>query len=108
MGDYKEVNLYGTHPLKADTDSDGLDDPVELFTPRGDDNDDRTNPVISDTDHDGILDGSEVDGIPFGFFTNPLKADTDDDGLFDGLEVGLAVPQARIDGSPSDTDLAVF
>jgi len=50
----------GTNPLKADSDSDGIDDPTELYTT-------LTNPLLADSDGDGANDGSEVTAG-----TNPL------------------------------------
>lgn len=44
---------YGTDPLAADSDSDGLDDLIELAVY-------GTNPLNPDTDGDGVSDGAEV------------------------------------------------
>ena len=49
--DGDEVNKYGTDPLVADTDGDGLDDGDEITL--------GTNPLVQDTDGDGIIDSKE-------------------------------------------------
>ncbi len=51
--DGAEVNTYGTNPLVADTDGDGLSDGAEVNTH-------STDPLDADTDGDGISDGDEV------------------------------------------------
>ena len=48
-----EEASYGTNPLLADTDGDGLSDAAELRTH-------GTNPLLKDTDGDGMSDGAEV------------------------------------------------
>lgn len=68
--------LRGTDPNLADTDADGLDDGVEVFTT-------GTVPTAFDTDADGLSDGEEVNTT----MTNPSSADTDGDGFGDGAEV---------------------
>jgi uncharacterized repeat protein (TIGR02543 family) len=65
---------YGTDPLVADTDGDGLSDGEEHT--RG------TNPFSNDTDSDGLQDQVEVRQTG----TNPLLADTDGDSVPDGAE----------------------
>ncbi|WP_462159442.1 DUF4214 domain-containing protein [Pseudoalteromonas sp. GB56] len=65
-----------TNPNVDDTDSDGLDDFVEV-------NDAKTSPTTFDSDSDGLSDGQEVNDLG----TNPLLLDTDGDGLSDGDEV---------------------
>lgn len=69
----------GTNPTLADTDSDGLNDDVEINTH-------GSNPLIADTDGDGIDDGAEVSNSN-GFVTDPTLADTDGDGFNDALEI---------------------
>lgn len=76
LNDGLEVNTFKTDPFVADTDNDNLDDGPEVNTY-------GTNPLSADTDEDGLNDGPEVNI----YGTNPLKADTDDDNLDDGLEV---------------------
>ena len=56
-----EELVAGTDPTKADTDSDGLNDGVEVKTY-------TTNPLVADTDGDGVNDGAEVAAG-----TNPKK-----------------------------------
>ena len=65
---------YGTDPLVADTDGDGLSDGEEHTL--------GTNPLAEDTDGDGLPDGVEVHQTG----TNPLLVDTDGDGTPDGME----------------------
>gem|GEM_PF-6031209 len=66
---------YGSSPLTADTDADGLSDFDELFVV-------GTDPADPDTDGDGLRDGWEQDRRGTGF--DPLLADTDADGIDDG------------------------
>ena len=75
---------FGTDPLIADTDGDGLSDGVEVAF--------GTDPLDYDMDDDGLPDGAEV-----ALGTNPLVSDTDGDGLSDGLETQLGT-------NPCDTD----
>jgi uncharacterized protein (TIGR03790 family) len=70
------ANTYGTDPLKADTDGDGLLDGEEV-------NVYHTAPLKYDTDSDSLSDYAEVKT----HHTDPLKADTDGDGYNDNLEV---------------------
>jgi hypothetical protein len=63
LGDYNE-HTFGSAPLKADTDGDGLSDGDEVFEY-------RTDPAASDSDGDGTSDGEEVN---FGF--DPLDRDS--------------------------------
>ncbi|MBT7852161.1 MAG: hypothetical protein HN675_02475, partial [Opitutae bacterium] len=114
-----ETNIHGTNPLKADTDSDGINDKQELAL--------KTNPTDADTDADGFTDGEEVASgtdplgnkeVPVGASesvpglvadstndsdgdgltdaeeehyhgTNISKADSDGDGLMDGHELAI-------------------
>lgn len=71
----QEMGL-GTHPNKADTDEDGLEDGIEVNTH-------STDPLKPDTDGDGLSDLVEVDESK----TNPLKVDSDDDQMPDNWEV---------------------
>ena len=98
---------YGTDPLKADTDGDGLGDCLEVaglgYDPLradsgsvGDGDKDHDgdgvgnarevelglDPASSDSDLDGLSDGRELE-----LGTDPLKDDTDGDGAEDGWEV---------------------
>ncbi|HUT80557.1 MAG TPA: hypothetical protein VMZ29_05070 [Candidatus Bathyarchaeia archaeon] len=96
-----EVNIYGTNPIKADTDEDMIDDGEEIKL--------GLDPLNPDEDSDLILDGWEISygydpfnstdaGIDFDLDglttyyeftnqTNPNLNDTDTDGLLDGEEV---------------------
>jgi len=67
--------MFGLNPLSQDSDSDGLDDYFEFYS--------ATDPLSSDTDNDNLLDGAEV----LIYFTDPLNPDTDGDGYSDGIEV---------------------
>lgn len=85
-----EERRYGTDPLRADTDADGLRDGAEAFVH-------LTDPARADTDRDGAGDGAEVAAG-----TDPRDPDTDDDGLLDGEElVGGCPDPLRFD---SDDD----
>ena len=72
---------YGTNPLVADTDGDGVSDGREIFFL-------HSSPTRRDTDGDGLIDGIE-DANHNGHLdrgdTDPIKWDTDRDGLPDGL-----------------------
>ena len=87
-----EIDVYGTDPLVADTDGDGLIDGAEVSI--------GSDPLDADTDDDGLSDGHEF----FVRFTNALSVDTDGDGVQDGTEVGLTLN----DVDPLETDLSVF
>ena len=89
-GDLLPDNLeieFGTSPLLADTDGDGLSDYDEIVRT-------MTDPLAYDSDGNGISDGDEdPDGdglsnlLEIKYGTNPLLADTDGDGLTDGFEI---------------------
>lgn len=53
LGDWREVNVFGTDPTKQDSDGDGLWDGTEVNTY-------STNPAIPDSDKDGYFDGYEL------------------------------------------------
>ncbi len=77
LGDFAEVNVYGTDPFDSDTDDDGLGDGDEVLVH-------LTDPLDPDSDDDGLLDGLEVAaGV------DPLDPDTDNDGVPDGLDVDV-------------------
>lgn len=96
-----EEEIYGTNPVRPDTDDDGLTDAEEVRVY-------NTDPLSADTDQDGMPDGWEVkyglnpllddanddadlDGLTnleeYLLGTNPVLPDTDGDGLPDGWEV---------------------
>ncbi|MBI9103486.1 MAG: chitobiase/beta-hexosaminidase C-terminal domain-containing protein [Spirochaetales bacterium] len=62
----REEAIFGTDPTLSDTDSDGLDDGVEIYgisvsgITRGDDAILYTSPLADDTDNDGTDDNTEV------------------------------------------------
>lgn len=64
----------GTDPVLADSDSDGLEDQIEL-------EEFGTSPLLKDTDHDGLNDFGE-----YQVGTDPHNKDSDHDRLYDGLE----------------------
>ncbi len=77
ISDYEEVRGYGFNYIDPFT---GLPGQLLYFT----------DPLNNDTDSDGLLDGVEVNGIPYYagvVYTDPTNIDTDGDGLIDGLEV---------------------
>ena len=103
------ASVSGLHPLKADTDGDGMPDGWEVehgLNPNnaGDASIDYNyngltnfqeykkdySPWDMDTDDDGISNYAESTGL-FGFFTDPLVEDTDDDGLSDLQEICVYV-----------------
>jgi len=102
--------IWGTNPLIADTDGDGVIDGEDIFpldsneskdndedgvgdnADEDDDNDGlkdeeelwiyETDPLIIDTDKDELSDKEEVE-----LGTNPLKVDTDEDGVIDSKDI---------------------
>ena len=84
-----EEYTNGTHPLKSDTDLDGLPDGLEVkgFC---------TNALDRDSDDDGLSDGEE-DPMYNGVIAPESKpfacsVDSDGDGLQDGTELGRTIP----------------
>ncbi|RJP60876.1 MAG: hypothetical protein C4541_03395, partial [Candidatus Auribacter fodinae] len=69
-------SYYGSNPLVADTDNDGLTDGAEVHIY-------STNPFVPDTDQDLLTDYYET--IFYG--TSPITADTDNDSMPDGWEI---------------------
>jgi Flp pilus assembly protein TadG len=106
---------YGSDPLEADTDSDGLSDTVERdgitnyvmtingvvqpainlpgFDPDNGASTSNLSMVNSDTDGDGLSDGNEVNV----WKSNPLDNDTDNDNLLDGIDPNPIVPASGVD-----------
>ncbi len=76
VNDYVEIYEAGTDPLSPDSDGDGLTDGEEI-------NQYNTDPTNADTDGDGLSDGDEVNS----YNTDPNNTDTDGDGLSDYDEV---------------------
>ena len=94
--------FYGTNPMVADTEPDGLPDGVEVNGAN------PTNPRIADTDGDGLLDGQEDvnrNGAWDASETNPNLGDTDGDLLSDGIEVSGVNPTNPLDGDTDDDGL---
>lgn len=86
-----EEQMYNTNPTQADTDSDGINDNVEIFIGM------NPNDVLdasADDDGDGL---SNIEEVNAG--TNIFKTDTDGDGLSDKKEISLGT-----DPTDSDTD----
>ncbi len=89
---------YGTNLSEADSDFDGVADPVELFgnfvlrtINRGTNEDTAlphpvSNPLLFDSDTDGLSDGVELAGENGVIISNPRNADTDDDGVQDNSD----------------------
>ncbi len=91
--DYDDfINLYeyqyGTSPLLADSDGDGLNDEKEI-------NDYQTNPLDPDSDDDELNDYQEVKV----YDTDPNDPDSDGDGFNDAWEVSYGT-----DPTQADTD----
>lgn len=104
--DWYEENIYGTDPLNADTDNDGLPDGYGMVTPNifGGELWLGTNPLLNDTDGDKLTDGFEFIGwsltteyypegpdedpesITYWVTSNPLLLDTDGDKVSDWEE----------------------
>lgn len=80
LPDAWETNVYGSDPLKADTDGDGYMDMLEVvngYSPTS-----TAKLVESDYDKDGLSDRLEL-----AFGTDPMLPDTNADGRLDGPEV---------------------
>ena len=67
--------MFGMNISDVDSDSDGLSDYSEFYG--------TTDPASNDTDNDGLLDGEEI----LTYSTDPADPDTDNDLLSDGDEV---------------------
>jgi hypothetical protein len=88
LDDYVEIFTYFTNPLQSDSDNDFLSDFYEVMLDPLDDtyqtnNTYQTNPLEVDTDFDGLIDYVEIDIT----LTNPILNDTDLDGMLDGYEI---------------------
>ena len=82
LSDEREMNEHGTNPRNPDTDSDHLQDGIEVNGP--------TDPNNPDTDGDGALDGVEDanrDGVTDANEADPTIPDTDSGGVPDGFEL---------------------
>ncbi len=103
LTDLDEVQIYGTNPYLADSDSDDINDKEELdlwhealgitgAVPDSD-GDGIPNLLDRDSDNDGWMDGKEL--APLGDFdgdglVSVLDPDSDNDGLKDGLDLAAA------------------
>ena len=87
ISDYQEVYEVGTHPLRWDSDGNGIDDYHEDTDGDGIVNGEEvrynTNASYDDTDTDDLTDYDEI----FVYFTDPTLADTDGDRAPDGWEI---------------------
>lgn len=85
---------YGSDPLIADTDGDGISDDVEVNTY-------GSNPKSADTDADGLADAQEAS---FGTALN--DPDSDGDGLLDVWEVSNSLnPLSAVGNDGADGDI---
>jgi len=88
LNDYIEIFTFGTNPLLQDSDNNGTNDGDEDFDSDGLSNlteiNGSTDPVDNDSDDDELLDGEEIT-----LGTNPNEEDTDDDGVSDSKEIEL-------------------
>jgi hypothetical protein len=100
LTDAEELNIYFTNPTLSDTDSDSLNDDLEVngtnnkyvmgvFTPAATSGD-PTDPNDADSDDDTLTDGDELDaGTGSAFLTDPNNAGTDGDMFSDSDEIDL-------------------
>ena len=85
---------YGTDPLVADTDGDGISDSAEVNTYGSD-------PTATDTDADGLPDAQEA-----ALGTSLNNPDSDGDGLLDGWEVSNSLnPLSAVGNDGADGDI---
>ncbi len=88
LNDYIEIFTFGSNPLLQDSDNNGTNDGDEDFDSDGLSNlteiNSSTDPVDNDSDDDELLDGEEIT-----LGTNPNEEDTDDDEVSDGKELEL-------------------
>ena len=111
LSDGEEVHQYGTDPLSSRTDSDHLEDGLEIE--RG------TDPLDEDTDDDGCQDSSDdlpltgdgdCDGDTLSFEqerqlgTDPANPDTDEDGLDDDMDPQPLTPDGGSGTTPPPPD----
>ena len=85
---------YGSNPLVADTDGDGISDSAEVNTYGSD-------PTATDTDADGLPDAQEA-----ALGTSLNNPDSDGDGLLDGWEVSNSLnPLSAVGNDGADGDI---
>ena len=120
LSNEEEIFLYCTDPANSDTDSDGLEDGVEVsdqtiilqITDNCKTNEINTIPNWHDTDDDGISDGDEVlgrhpyvfDSVTNFFVTDPTSPDTDEDGLTDDVDAHPLDPCNNSDATSINND----
>ena len=95
ISNLEEIIDYGSDPLKADTDGDGMPDNYEVtyyFDPNNNDGG-------SDYDQDGLTNLQE-----YNLATDPTYRDTDSDGMDDGFEVTYLLNPLIAGDATSDTD----
>ena len=88
---------YGTNPLEADSDNDGVFDQDEVETY-------HTDPLVDDSDSDGLTDYEEI----FLYKTDPNDPDTDGDKFLDGVEVANGynpLGNGKLEETPVDNNL---
>ncbi|THB75011.1 MAG: hypothetical protein D3926_21035 [Desulfobacteraceae bacterium] len=97
LNDVLELTVSCTSAYEADTDGDGLLDGEEDKDRDGEIDPGETSPCDADSDDDGLLDGTEDydhNMVVGPYETDPLKRDTDGDGIQDGTERGVTTPHA--------------
>ena len=99
LDDYVEIIVLNYDALNPDSDNNGVLDGEEDFDGDGFKNIEEIkmglNPTLSDTDGDGVSDKEEVDV----YLTNPFLEDTDEDGAIDGWEIKHSFNPLVFDGS---------
>lgn len=81
--------FYGMGNNAVDSDTDGLNDALELYST-------KTRPDLADTDGDGLNDGEKR-----ALGTDPLNPDTDGDGFLDGYEVDQGYDPLSFTNTPA-------
>ena len=99
LSDDDEENLYSTDPNNPDTDSDGLNDGVEVANGLDPNDADGNNGPDGDFDSDGLSNIDEIEE----HFTDPKSDDSDDDGLNDKAEVEIHKTDPNDQDSDDDT-----
>lgn len=111
LTDFDEFVLFGTDPLQADMDGNGITDDMEDYDGDGlntvEEKSHNTNIVMPDSDYDGADDGIEINQL----LSDPTKEDTDGDGLLDGQEYTMGlnpiVSDTDGDGIPDNEEIVL-